>query len=378
MIINTLPVTKGLFTHFMNGRASVLDYGLIDEDHVSMVNSFVIDSHARYSCGSDHALLEASITFGPHVHHIPWKYTDVLKYNFNANSDFTSFKKHLDSYLSSIPISQFANLSTKEMLFNLTEWLNKAGKDSFGLKVPLKKKRGRRLPPDILKLIKIKNEIEELYQTALVGTIPEEIERLSSELKKIKADLQLKISKMKLKQRNYKRNNLLKNDPTRKKFWSFLRTRFKKTGSLSGCYDKHGKRVFKQEEIEAAIVDHFTDIFKGRKEPPSSDSLGSHSENNVTNEEYEALCGDEEKRCSNEFEKYVCSSMTITELQNLLNKLPKGKSSGYDFIPNEFLINSSIQFQQYLVQFYNKIIEDGLVPEELNIGKCVLIHKVFT
>ena len=50
--------------------------------------------------------------------------------------------------------------------------------------------------------------------------------------------------------------------------------------------------VFKQEEIEAAIVDHFTDVFNGRTEPPSSDSIGSHSENNVTHEEYEALCGD--------------------------------------------------------------------------------------
>ena len=63
VIINTLPITKGLFTRFMNspglpGSNSLLDYGLIDGDHVNNVTSFVIDEEARYKCGSDHALLE--------------------------------------------------------------------------------------------------------------------------------------------------------------------------------------------------------------------------------------------------------------------------------------------------------------------------------
>ena len=48
MIINTLPVAKGVFTRFLDssgrpGTRSLLDYGLIDHDKSNTVTSFVID-----------------------------------------------------------------------------------------------------------------------------------------------------------------------------------------------------------------------------------------------------------------------------------------------------------------------------------------------
>ena len=49
---------------------------------------------------------------------------------------------------------------------------------------------------------------------------------------------------------------------------------------------------------------------------------------------------------------------------------------GYDSIPNELLKNSSFDFKQYLLIFYNKILGDGVVPQALNIGKCMLVYKV--
>ena len=44
-IINTLPISKGLFTRFMDnsgnkGTMSLLNYGLVDNDNVSNVTSF--------------------------------------------------------------------------------------------------------------------------------------------------------------------------------------------------------------------------------------------------------------------------------------------------------------------------------------------------
>ena len=50
VIINTLPITKGLFSRFMQGKKSLLDYGLVDSDHTNTVTSFVIDEEARYIC----------------------------------------------------------------------------------------------------------------------------------------------------------------------------------------------------------------------------------------------------------------------------------------------------------------------------------------
>ena len=45
-------------------------------------------------------------------------------------------------------------------------------------------------------------------------------------------------------------------------------------------------------------------------------------------------------------------------------------------IPNELLKHSSPQFKQYLLVFLNQVLEDGVVPEQLNTGKCMLVFKV--
>ena len=39
-------------------------------------------------------------------------------------------------------------------------------------------------------------------------------------------------------------------------------------------------------------------------------------------------------------------------------------------------MNTSVKFKHYILIFLNKIIQDGKVPQDLNIGKCILIYKV--
>ena len=85
IILNTLPIAKSLFTRFMSsaqsGSKSVLDYGLVDSDHVNTVSSFIIDAEARYGCGTDHALLLAKLVFGE-KNHVIWDLNESLKFNF--------------------------------------------------------------------------------------------------------------------------------------------------------------------------------------------------------------------------------------------------------------------------------------------------------
>ena len=47
-------------------------------------------------------------------------------------------------------------------------------------------------------------------------------------------------------------------------------------------------------------------------------------------------------------------------------------------IPNELLKNGSFKLKQFLLVILNQILEDGIVPQALNIGKCILIYKVTT
>ena len=45
-------------------------------------------------------------------------------------------------------------------------------------------------------------------------------------------------------------------------------------------------------------------------------------------------------------------------------------------IPNELLKNGGKLYISYLLEFLNKVLESGKVPQVLNIGKCVLLSKV--
>ena len=88
LIINTLPVAKGLFTRFMDssgrpGTKSLLDYGLIDHDNANTVTSFVIDEAARTECGSDHALLECTLVFSDRPK-VNWSFQEPVHYDMKG------------------------------------------------------------------------------------------------------------------------------------------------------------------------------------------------------------------------------------------------------------------------------------------------------
>ena len=77
------------------------------------------------------------------------------------------------------------------------------------------------------------------------------------------------------------------------------------------------------------------------------------------------------------FEEQVCIPYTHTELEKELCSLKDGKASGYEKIANELLKHKGFKFKLYLKIFLNKVFGDGIVPQDLNIGKCMLVHKVW-
>ena len=142
IIINTLPIAKGVFMRFMDtsgcpGTMSLLDYGLIDSDHINTVTSFVIDENARFSCGSDHALLECVLEFGSRPR-LKWKFDEAIQYDINDNTNFTEYQAKLDQTASSITLNKFASLDTSDMLMHLSESINRSAEETFGLKIKRK------------------------------------------------------------------------------------------------------------------------------------------------------------------------------------------------------------------------------------------------
>ena len=377
IIINTLPISKGLFTRFMDGSSNsgtLIDYGLINPEQAHSVTAFVIDSEARYDCGSDHALLEVELTFGPKTSS-QWAFHDTIQYDFKTNSDFSKFQEHLDNFSSVIPLSEFSNMTSDQMLPHITSSINKSGKESFGLKVKKKNKKGKTLPKSIVDMIQTKIKISKELEKALSND-DDEVHDLSTQLQDIKIDIKSKICDLKTTRRHRLRSKLLKADPSRKKFWSFLKTQMKSAGRITGCYDKSGNIVFSQDEIEEAVLDHFSNVFQGQRQPvycpnsqPDQITLAELELQNI-------LDGAAPEISPDKFEQQVCSPISFSELEGILGKLANGKSCGYDAVPNEFLKNSTTKFKLYILTFLNKIIEDGRVPEALNLGKVMLIYKV--
>ena len=235
-IMNTLPMAKGLFTRFMDGRgqlgsSSLLDYGLIDSDHVNNVTSFIIDEQARFDAGSDHALLECEIILSS-TPHINWSVQNVLNYNFNEKSDFTEYQGNLDSHFSSIPLASFEEYNSSEMLAHLTEGYNTSAKKAFGLKVK-KRKKGLSLPKDIIGKIHVKNQLSRALHGGPSLKTPQEIQRLQLDLDEQKQEIRDCISDYKIRRRHRLRSKLLRADPSRKRFWRFLKSQIKAAGQIS-------------------------------------------------------------------------------------------------------------------------------------------------
>ena len=110
-----------------------------------------------------------------------------------------------------------------------------------------------------------------------------------------------------------------------------------------GCYDKDGKVVFDQEEIEEGVLHHFSNRFKGKRTPIHGQNVSVQPGN--VDPDVQCLINPEEGVVEDKYESDVCAPMTMTELNGILSKLPNEKSSGVDLIPNEFLKNCGNDFK---------------------------------
>ena len=272
-IINTLPITKGLFTRFMDnsGRAgtqAVLDYGLINEEQ------------ARFDSGSDHALLECIIEFGSSAK-IKWSFQEMIQYHLHDNSDYKEYQANLDLEASSIPLNTFSDLPADQMLPHITDSITKSAKKTFGLKVK-SNKRGRKLPRSIIAQIKTKNALARSLHHADSRSYPHETDKMMLDLEKMKNDIKNYFSNFKLQRRYRLRAKLLNEDPSRKKFWRFLKNQIKSAGSITAVYDATGKMVFNQDEIEEAVLHHFGNIFRGKRIPVFLTNIPAPSQIDLT------------------------------------------------------------------------------------------------
>ena len=72
---------------------------------------------------------------------------------------------------------------------------------------------------------------------------------------------------MRLRRRARLRSKLLLKDPSRKKFWRFLKSHMKGAGRISALATEENEMVFSQEEIEDEVLKHFKSRFSASSTP---------------------------------------------------------------------------------------------------------------
>ena len=377
VIINTLPVSRGLFTRFMDHGGitvskSVLDYGLIGADQTDFVSNFYIDENSRYRCGSDHALLECDIVFANRPK-IKWNVSEIVQYNFSNKNKLQKYKLELEAQCTEISFKSFEQMTSDDMLVHLTNCLHNSAKAGLGLRVK-RREKGVRLPQSVLGLIREKNQlVEELIQTT-EGS-PVKIMAIVDRIEKLKSKIKTSIGDYTLSKRNRTRTRLLRKDTSRRRFWNFLKQEAKSAGAITALRTDE-QMVFDQERIEEEVLSHFTRVFKGSRTPVKEGDIDNAPVQAAINDIDDILHSKDSLVKTDAYESIVCAPFTKSELDSLLDGLPSGKSPGFDNISNELLKHSDCQFRDYLLTFLNQILQSGDVPKKLNIGKCMLVFKV--
>ena len=199
----------------------------------------------------------------------------------------------------------------------------------------------------MIKLIEAKNNLVKVIGGGSDSLAPGVLEKLESDLDRLRDEIRDCKADFLLQRKHRVRSRLLLADPTRKKFWRFLKNQIKAAGNISALKDKENVMVFEQEAIEEAVLEHFATIFQGKRHPVYIDNTPVDHIAIALQEIDDILLHEPKSFESKKFEDQICPPFTFTELENTLAKLPEGKASGYDGVPNEILKNSSFNFKQY-------------------------------
>ena len=65
----------------------------------------------------------------------------------------------------------------------------------------------------------------------------------------------------------------------------------------------------------------------------------------------------------------------MEEVELMITKLKNAKACGNDLIRNEFLKNCPLQMRGIIVDFFNIVLDSGIVPSEWCIGMIIPIFK---
>ena len=384
-------LTTGKWTRQRGLSKSILDYAVISSEHMRTVQHLLIDSNGSLGGGSDHNFLVLTLSdmLAKTRRLLKLQPTKVV-WNSFENIDWEPFKSTVSTYLGS---RSFNHLSVDDLASHVSSALLTAGEKCIGRKTAKTSKPNVRLPWSLVEELQLKRKLEQTWKSkvALSTTPAEELTACENAFLSQKSRVNDLLFAYKTRNRpKIKELCSGKTANARKNFWSAVNRKVKESSAISAVVNPvTGILKCNIDEIITETEEHLCQVFNGTMENPVSASDGDDAngipapaatvDNHIhTYSVPRSPCLpkiDDSASIEKDPAGWANKDFTFSEVKSVIKTLKGGKSSGWDKIPNEFLINTPDIFISWLTVLFNKIKSTGSVPKGWNKGRVTLIHK---
>ena len=379
-------LTTGLWTRQRGAVRSVLDLALVSEEDLGNVASLTIDDKGQFGGSSDHnwlfLTLQDSFAIKRRIMNLPRKKSS---WRIVPDMDWSSFKDGIKDNLNRKDIKE---MNEEQLASFISSTFLETGKTTVGLKDGFygSKIKPRKLPPSIVKELKLKRKYEKEWKTASTASYPE-----TQALEKKFLDQKQKANEALFLYSNKNREKIKRdcsgNSVTAKKnFWHYVTSKEKQSTELNGAVDPDtGVLKCGREEIAKEVEKHMCKVFHGgvqhvpREGVP--DNIPQYRDRN--NEEHSYSINPNSKLpnqnnsglLTEDPGGWLDREYTVDEVKKAVGLMKGGRAKGWDNIPNEFIINSPDEMFQAITTLFNKIKVSGKTPPGWNKGKVTLVFK---
>ena len=390
-INGNMDLTTGLWTRQRGSSKSVLDYAVISNEHLDSVLDLFIDDQGELGGGSDHNFLILTLKdmFVKKRRLLQLKPTK-RGWNNLDNVDWDPFKASVTEHLST---TSPQDLSVDVLASTITSALLNAGEKTVGRKTFNISKKSSKLPANLVTELKLKRSLEKTWKSKVVEASSSAEELSTCETKFLAQKTRVNDLLFAYKNRNRdKIKEMCSGSSTKakKNFWSAISTRVKKSSDISAVANPvTGELKCNVDEIKTEIEDHLCKVFygtvddhgqcdggQGETQDQTSDDVGHLHDHGYSLPSSPVLPKlDDSAEIETDPAGWSNRDFSLDEVTAVVKTLSGGKASGWDSIPNEFLINSPDLLLSWLVILFNKIKSTGSMPSGWNKGRVTLIHK---
>ena len=388
-------LTTGLWTRQRGGHSSIIDYAVVSNEHMDSVISLHIDDKGEFGGGSDHNWLildlrdhfvkKKRIFNGP---------TRKDSWNITPDQDWSGFRNNV---LQSIPTLD--TRTSDSLASSISASILSALRAEIGLRSNASRSQPRKLPPELVRELKLKRELEKNWKS-LNSASPQGQSEGVKAAEQLFLEQKEHVSSLLLLHRQKKRESIKErcsgqSSESRRNFWSHVSPSGKQKTDLSAVVDPvSGVVKCDADEIRLEVEKHLTSVFQGsyehiRDEPrigkPSDHSYtqippasfpGTHPDHPYSRNPSPSL-HNRDSSCSigSNPSGWLNSSFKVAEVTKMIAGLKNKKAKGWDSIPNEAIKCLPEEMVVMITQLFNMIKSSGVLPKGWNRGRVTLVHK---